>query len=715
VIALILFVAGLFSLALGGMVVIGQPRKILSWVFACLTLSTALWVIFVGIFWSSQDLAQLLPFAQTYYLAAAMIAPLMLILVMLLTGVARKAVYVAVALPALATAIALSTLPDWLIAKVSLEPTNHVYLHSDTYIVYVIYFVIYYLAAVVYALYVSGKVGKASAIQLKSIALAYGVAGAIGMFFNLFLPAAGNYSLIWVGPLCLFIFVPMVYLAIRKHRLFDVRVTAVSTLAYIFSLCVLALVYLGLTYLISLFLGGVSEVNAVAEPVNMLLALGMALLFQPVRQFFDKATEKVFFHNWYDTSDLISRIGDVVTSTVDLKTLLNDLAQAISDTLQSSGITFIAFKEGVPTVVCVGEKAELSDSEVSALVRYIENNSGMINVGSAVDMNRRTVAIYSLLAGKRVALAVPLIIRKDVVGVMLVSKSRGGGYGKHDIETIQALTDELSIAIQNTISLQEVRDLNTTLEERVAIATRELRRSNEELKELDKTKDEFISMASHQLRTPLTSIKGYISMVLDGDVGDVNEQQHKLLSEAFTSSERMVHLISDFLNVSRIQTGKFIVDRQPTDLAELVEEEIESMRSIAESHDTLLVLKVAKNIPTLNVDGEKIRQVIMNFVDNAIFYSRVHSTIVIKLMRKSDEVVLEVHDQGIGVPADVQKRLFTKFFRADNARRQRPDGTGVGLFLAKKVITAQNGKMIFESTEGKGSVFGFRLPIRTPK
>jgi len=324
-------------------------------------------------------------------------------------------------------------------------------------------------------------------------------------------------------------------------------------------------------------------------------------------------------------------------------------------------------------------------------------------------------SVSRLLTKYRVGVCAPLMRENEVVGAIILGEHRSRGFTDRDIRLVQSISEELSIAIENALSLREVSDLNRTLERRVAVATRELTKSNEELKALDETKDEFISMASHQLRTPLTSIKGYISMVLDGDVGKVSEQQRKLLEEAFVSSERMVHLIGDFLNVSRLQTGKFIIDRQPTDFAKLVDEEVESMRSIAESHDMVLVAKIAKNIPALDVDGDKLRQVIMNFIDNAIFYSRAHSTIVIKLARKGSDVVLEVHDQGIGVPASMQKKLFTKFFRADNARRQRPDGTGIGLFLAKKVVTAQGGEMIVESTEGKGSVFGFSLPIRSSK
>lgn len=251
------------------------------------------------------------------------------------------------------------------------------------------------------------------------------------------------------------------------------------------------------------------------------------------------------------------------------------------------------------------------------------------------------------------------------------------------------------------------------LQKQIDAATAKLRKANAELQRLDDGKDEFVSMASHQLRTPLTSIKGYLSMVLEGDAGELNREQRKLLQEAFTSSERMVRLIGDFLNVSRLQNGKFMIDRSmPVNLADVVEQEIDNVDEIASSRGIGIAYHKPKGFPVLYLDEEKIRQVIMNYLDNAVYYSPESKVITVRLYKSDGAVVLEVVDRGMGVPKNVQKRLFTKFFRAENAQKQRPDGTGIGLYLAKMVTTGHGGKVVFESTEGKGSKFGFRLPIK---
>ena len=176
----------------------------------------------------------------------------------------------------------------------------------------------------------------------------------------------------------------------------------------------------------------------------------------------------------------------------------------------------------------------------------------------------------------------------------------------------------------------------------------------------------------------------------------------------------MVSLISDFLNVSRIQTGKFLIEKTSVDLAELVQQEVNSLLPNATARSMKLVYDKPANFPMIELDEGKFRQVIMNFMDNAIYYSHENSSINIGLAVEGKEVAFTVKDTGIGVPNSEKDKLFAKFYRAANAKVQRPDGTGVGIYLAKKVVDSHGGSIIFDSIEGKGSTFGFRLPITKP-
>lgn len=310
---------------------------------------------------------------------------------------------------------------------------------------------------------------------------------------------------------------------------------------------------------------------------------------------------------------------------------------------------------------------------------------------------------------------VKLQARRRVVGLLVVGfVSSVSDLTPDDTTLLDRVTDSIGVALDNKLLFEENQSV-----------LRQLKETNAKLKALDETKDDFISMASHQLRTPLTSIKGYISMVLEEDAGTVNDVQKKMLEQAFTSSQRMVYLIADLLNVSRLKTGKFIIETKPVNLADIVNEEIAQLREAASSRQLKLEYTKPQDFPSIMLDETKIRQVIMNFADNAIYYTPSGGTVKVELINNALSIELRVVDNGLGVPKAEQPHLFTKFYRAANARKARPDGTGLGLFMAKKVIIAQNGALLFNSVEGKGSTFGFTfakpttplmpvVPVATP-
>jgi signal transduction histidine kinase len=219
-------------------------------------------------------------------------------------------------------------------------------------------------------------------------------------------------------------------------------------------------------------------------------------------------------------------------------------------------------------------------------------------------------------------------------------------------------------------------------------------------------------MASHQLRTPLTTIKGYLSMILEGDTGTITDTQREFIQHSFEGSERMVSLISDLLNVSRLSAGRFLIEQKPTDAAAMIADEIRQLMPHATAKKLFLKFEPPKEMmPLVDLDENKTRQVIMNFIDNAIYYTQTGG-VTVRLRLHEGNFRVEVSDTGIGVPDDAKKHLFTKFFRADNAQNVRPDGTGLGLYLARRVVEDQGGTIIFESSEGQGSTFGFELPIK---
>lgn len=431
--------------------------------------------------------------------------------------------------------------------------------------------------------------------------------------------------------------------------------------------------------------------------INFILVVGSAIYLAWAVH---RRREQALFH---------LKLITILTSSVAIRDLLERVAIEVRAATNASQVFFFVYKPDGHHVSS-GTKDHLRPTVSDC--RLLESYFYRTNRSSARSHSLHDEAeIRRLLKSYRVDFVMPLVRGEQIIGFLFMGPKRHGVYRPYDIGMVFDIKNELAIAVQNAASLEAVKELNASLQQRIESATDELRRSNEQLRGLDTAKDEFVSMASHQLRTPLTSVKGYISMVLEGDAGKITKMQRQLLREAFTSSERMVRLIDDFLNVSRVQTGKFMIDRRPVDLAKVIRQEVKALETTAESRDLTLKLDAPARPVMVSIDEGKIRQVIMNFIDNALYYSKPDSEIRVSLKVFPHEARLEVIDHGIGVPARQQAHLFTKFFRADNARTQRPDGTGVGLYLAKMVIDGHDGKLIFASKEGQGSTFGFRLPL----
>jgi signal transduction histidine kinase len=547
--------------------------------------------------------------------------------------------------------------------------------------------------------------------QIKVIWQTLIIASPILMITQFIAPAiTGSFEITDAGILIMVLPVIGLYLSVIRHGLFDLRQAIIRTFTYLLSLATLSLVYYYLAYLgsVVLFKGSVTAGVSVS-PINIVMALILAFLFQPVKRFFDRVTNRIFYKDNYNTDDFFAKLNKTLSTTTDLRGLLERAAYQIGTTLKAEQAFFFIFTNSAGNYISAGTDGhKLLPKHDAVLFEQKTKGEADVFVASMFDDND---PVRRMMISHRIELVLPLIQDGAIIGYLCLGDHKTSGYTNRDIKALNTISDELIIAIQNALAVHEIRELNASLQQKIANATKELRSSNAVLRRLDEIKDEFISMASHQLRTPLTSVKGYISMVIEGDAGKITPSQKQLLDQAFMSSENMVHLINDFLNVSRIQSGKFVIDKTSVDLSVLVDEEMNGLRPNATARGMKLVYKKPNNFPTVQIDEGKFRQVIMNFADNAIYYSHENSSIIVSLGIEGNDVVFTVKDTGIGVPKAEKDKLFAKFYRAANAKIQRPDGTGVGIYLAKKVVDAHGGSIIFDSVEGKGSTFGFRLSL----
>lgn len=238
----------------------------------------------------------------------------------------------------------------------------------------------------------------------------------------------------------------------------------------------------------------------------------------------------------------------------------------------------------------------------------------------------------------------------------------------------------------------------------------EIIRDVTEEKEVEHRKTEFISVASHQLRTPLSAIKWFSQMLLNGDAGKLEDGQTDFIKNISSSTDRMIELVNSLLNISRLESGRILVEPVPTDLKKLVHDIAADVGKKAEEKKLKLEVNVDEDIPEINLDPRLISQVYSSLLTNAVNYTS-RGTVGVAVSLKDKEVVSRITDTGIGIPANEQKKVFNKFFRGTNVKTVETDGTGLGVYLAKVIVESHGGKIGFESQEAKGTTFWFSLPV----
>ena len=230
-------------------------------------------------------------------------------------------------------------------------------------------------------------------------------------------------------------------------------------------------------------------------------------------------------------------------------------------------------------------------------------------------------------------------------------------------------------------------------------------------KMIDMLKSEFISIAAHQLRTPLSAIKWSIKMVLDGDAGKLNEEQEKILLNGYVSNERTINLINEMLHVSNIEEGRFGFRFKNGDIAKVVKAAINDRSDAIKSKKIRLIEKIARDLPAISMDSEKMGMAAGHLLENAVKYTPESGTITVGIGYKRGKIEMIIRDNGVGIPAKDQNKLFTKFFRADNVVRMQTEGSGLGLFIVKNIVNEHGGTVSCASEEGRGTEIRIRLPV----
>ena len=319
--------------------------------------------------------------------------------------------------------------------------------------------------------------------------------------------------------------------------------------------------------------------------------------------------------------------------------------------------------------------------------------------------------IIGAMTGLRSYAAVPLLLEGRPQGFLLAGTNPP--YPKlddGDVELLSILASEVGVAIENLQLYEALKISHDELEARVELRTAQLAKANEELVRLNRLKSDFVSAVSHELRTPLTSIKGYTSLVRAGKLGPVNKEQGERLEKINRHTDFLTNLISELLDIARIESGRVGMTIRPVDLARLLESVVDLLGPQLKEKNLNVALRIPEKLPPVQADENQIQRVFTNLLSNAIRFTPEKGTISIKATATDATLNVEVKDTGIGMPQEDVSMLFTEFFRADNPINRERKGTGLGLVLVKRIIEAHGGRIGVRSEVGQGTTFFFSLP-----
>lgn len=571
--------------------------------------------------------------------------------------------------------------------------------------------------------------------RVQYVILGISLFAASNIIFNVAIPLVFNgIQLSLIGDYSIIIFLIFTATAIIKHQLFHIKYVLTQTLIVILSLLLL-LQIIGSTAVFEYVWKSILFVGFII--LGYLLNKSIIREFryqQELKQKITDATAALAEKN--RNLSTLQKISFSISTDLDLAHTCQTIVDSITaDLSYPGGALALVTPDGkrievqaVSTVPAletlsralkrplhgIGQDLNIDAKEINFTTRCALEKREQIGPSLAAFISppvpHRLADLTQKTARAEAVVAMPIIVKNKVLGVLLFGLAKATDeLGEEELLLMRTFTAQAGLAISNAQLFAEQQQFSAKLKSEVAKATHDLRAANENLRKLDQAKSEFISIASHQLRTPLTAIKGFSSMLLEGSFGKLTKIQADPLAKIMESSNRLVQIVNDVLNISRMEMDRLRLAVDKQDFAALAKGVIEEFKYNADHKQLKLEFTVKGKPRPIQCDRDLIRQVMLNYVDNAIKYTHA-GTIKSELLFAKDKIIFTVNDHGIGISKEEKSQLFEKFFRSPEAVKIRPDGTGIGLFIARRIIEEHGGKVWVESPGvGKGSTFGFEL------
>jgi len=422
------------------------------------------------------------------------------------------------------------------------------------------------------------------------------------------------------------------------------------------------------------------------------------------------------------TKDEFGKLGLAFnTMTDNLNDLYKNLDKKVKEKTEEVELNAKELKDQKSAILNIlddVEKEKTKAEELSMIVRDANEPIVSQNLdGIILSWNNGAEKLYGYTADEAIGNSIKLIVPEDKNKE--IEDIRNSILSDNEVEHFQTIRKKKDgTLVDISLSVSPVRDKIGKI---IGISVITLDITKE--KQIDKTKTEFVSLASHQLRTPLSAINWYTEMLLAGDAGKLNEEQEKYLKEVYVGNQRMVALVNALLNVSRLDLGTFAIDPKPINIVEMAKSVLLELKGQILEKKLKINESYQENLPEFKADQNLLRIVFQNLLSNSVKYTpengEVGISVSITLKDKNfgekimgvDSLTITIFDSGMGIPENQKDKMFSKLFRADNARETETEGTGLWLYLVKSIVDKVEGDIWFKSIENKGTTFYVVFPL----
>ncbi len=700
-----------------------EKNKVATW-FSLILGGTTLWIFTNAMTLRATDVESGIFWSQISYFSAVIIAAAFFYFSLVFPDITSRKIdryipkkihkiYLAVAVPLVTVTV---FIPEFTVRDVNLYPWQiftgpGIYIFSSFFLLTIIWT----FRNLIGKYFISTGIEK---MQLRYLFSGMLLTTVLAGITNLILPVFfGNYEFVWIGPLFTAFLIFSITYTILNYRLLNIRILASRALIYLLSFSIT----LGIIYYLYRLKTGMDYLSM--ELFLFFAIIASIAIFKVVFNISEKLGVKYLYYSFYSYEKVIKNLSKELNRILDFDKLCEYITSTLIESMNLERAVVLVrgddtrFKIGNN----IGFKRENGISMVKNqfLVEWLQKNKKPLiydELSLILHNNRKKEEeiknLQSDMKKIEAEACLPLIYNEKIIGLMVLgNKKSREPFTVKDIELLTTLSNQASIAIKNAKLYAEVENLSQNLERKVEEKTKELRKALDELKAANRSKTEFIAMSSHQLRTPLTAMKGYISMIKEERYGEIPDETKEKLEDVLASTERLINIVNQLLDISRIELGKMKAATEKEVLNDVVMSTFREMEEEGREKDLEMNLNLPSETIEADIDRKKIEESIINLIDNSIKYTD-KGSIEVGLEKKEKEAIIYVKDTGEGLSEQEKKDIFKSFTRGDSGKKRTGEGAGLGLHIAQKYVSLHEGDLYAKSEgKGKGATFFIELPL----